>query len=286
MKVAFQYSLKDLDQEVGEAFVRGVQGCGDSGRLVRKFEKFDADVLVMVGVKSKKSWARARAAGQRTILVDRGYIRSAHYKRISVDSHEPSWWLEHAKMERERADAIGWELSPWKPLDNRALIAGSSQKYHDWYGLPHPTEYYAQVVKTLREMGMDVIYRPKPAWRDKKRIEGATFDRGERSIYEILDQASLLVTHGSASCFDAMLYGMPQIVLGNGVTAHISSRQLSEARNPIMASDEQRQQLANNLAYCQWSLKEFANGTAWRHLRRMLEEQPRDYVHADTTLPY
>lgn len=286
MKVAFQHSVKDLDTEVGEAFVQGVQACGDTARMVRKADALDADVLVMVGVKSRKSWARARAAGLRTIMVDRGYIRSPHYKRIAVDSHEPSWWLENSQMDRARADAIGWELSPWKPLDNRVLIAGSSQKYHDWYGLPNPTEYYAEVVKNLRHMGMDVIYRPKPAWRDKERIAGATFDRGEQGIYEMLEQATLLVTHGSAACFDALLHGMPQIVLGNGVTASISSRSLNEARCPRRASDEERQQLASNLAYCQWSLKEFASGKAWRHIRRMLEEQPRDYVHADSTLPH
>lgn len=288
MKVALHETLKQGEKPLMDAFRAGVLKMGDEVLSVSKHTMpTDAEVAVFIGVKSRKPWRRSLLAGQRTILLDRGYVRSAQYFRIAIDSHQPTWFLRNQRQPpgRWKTHFKDWRPCAWHagPI-RRALIAGSTAKYHLWYNMSEPTGYNTALVRELTARGIDVTYRPKRAWDGKQPIPGARYD-GQGSIYDALPAAHLLVTHGSNACFDAMLAGVPAIVLGNGVTESISSHTLDQWPDITRAEQHEREQLCANLAWCQYNIAEFASGVAWAALRGFLDQQPKDIQHADTPLP-
>jgi len=133
-----------------------------------------------------------------------------------------------------------------------------------------PTRWATKVANTLRTMtGRPIHYRPKPSWREAVPIDGTVWSAPpqEPDVYAALAGAHAMVTHGSNACFEAILAGIPVIVLGEAVAKPISSHTLDAISSPLMVSLYERRQWAANLAYCQWTMQEFASGLAWQHLR-------------------
>ncbi len=284
MKVAFLHADKEDEAELARAFIRGVRTCGDNGTVLLKLIEWehtppDVDVVCFIGAKTLPFWMAARKAGRRTIMIDRGYFRSADYFRISVDYHNPTAYVAQAKNTADRWNALGLTIAPWCETGSNVLLTGSSQKYQRWYGLPHPTVYAQSIADELARQGARVTYRPKVGWRHKTPVQGADYHaRGNKNmglrnwgIFDALKNANCLVTHGSNSCVEALLAGVPAVILGEGVTRGVSSTELSEWSNPRRADENDRLQLLSNLAWCQFRLDEFASGLAWRHLRKVLD---------------
>ncbi len=190
------------------------------------------------------------------------------YWRVAVDSHHPTATLMKTPRPDDRADTLGLTLLPWRRKGGPVVLAGSSQKYHDFYGLRHPTQWAGKVVKQIAAAmpGHPIVYRPKPSWREAVPIDGTIFSQGG-DILEVLEGAWALVTHGSNACFEAVLTGIPCVILGDAVAKPISSTTLEELPGPKLASYAERHQWLNNLAYCQWTLPEFASGVAWAVIR-------------------
>lgn len=84
---------------------------------------------------------------------------------------------------------------------------------------------------------------------------------------DALRNAHVMVTHGSNACFEAVLAGVPVIVLGDAVAKPISSTVIEEVRRPHLARARDRKQWLANLMYHQWTMPEFEGGEAWNHIR-------------------
>ncbi len=271
MKVSFWHSSKPYETNIAQAFIAGVNRLGDVGVLRSKFDtEMDGDVAVMIGVKNLKLWKTARAAGLRTVLVDKGYFRSLRHYRVSADHHQPAAYLAAAKHGADRWNALRQEVKPWRLRPGAVLIAGSSEKYHEWYWLDHPTQYAKDIIERLR--GRDLIYRPKWSWDGKCRISGAAFDNQRIGLPNSLAKSAVVVTHGSGVCVDALVAGVPGIILGDGVTRSVSSTSLDDIDSPRVPDEQQRLQLLWNVAWSQFTLSEMTSGLAWRYLRGMLDE--------------
>jgi hypothetical protein len=101
-----------------------------------------------------------------------------------------------------------------------------------------------------------------------------------KSIYQILgghaagsgDGAHALITYGSNACFEAMLAGVPSIVIGDAVMRPVSSTSLAEIERPRFASEDDRLSLLSALAYCQFRLHEIAIGAGINELKSQLRE--------------
>jgi len=171
----------------------------------------------------------------------------------------------------ERAHSLGWHAVEWKSGDT-VLLAGSSGKFHIMKGLElDPTEYAKQCVAEIRKhTDREIIYRPKPSWRDAVPIKGATFSRGTSTIEQDLAKAHCLVTYGSNACFEAVRAGVPSIILGDAVARGISSNDLVDIERPRLADAKTVQQFLNNLAWFQWSTEEFKNGKAWGFISKQV----------------
>lgn len=280
MRICFWHSDKPRERLLADAFATGARMHGDVVEL-RSLEPepvvADCDVACMVGVKSRELYRAHFSAGAHVLYFDKGYTRHAaaspvklwEYWRVALDGHHPTAKLMNTPRAGDRWDRLGLVFKPWhKRSDGHIVIAGSSQKYHDFYGLKEPTAWTKKLVAALRvETRREIVYRPKPSWKDAVPIEGTRFSSGAETIEDVLANAWAVVTHGSNACFEAVLEGVPCVVLGDAVAKPISSTNVADIENPRRASYQERLQWAANLAYCQWTMPELASGEAWAVLR-------------------
>lgn len=277
MKIAFLTSDKAREHLLADAFLEGARKHGhETEVLALQPEPFVGayDVACMVGVKSRELFQMHRAAGVPVIYLDKGYSRHKRasiagweYWRASINSHHPTARLAAADMPDDRLRDIGWEAKPWRQRGDHLVLAGSSAKYHEFYGLSDPSKWGEKTVGEIKGISrLPIIYRPKPSWRDARPIRGTTFSNPKRALAEELEGAHALVTHGSNACFEAILAGIPCVILGDGVALPISSSQIEAVKAPGLVSDERRRRWLSNLAYWQWTQAEMHSGEAWAFL--------------------
>jgi len=284
LKVVFISADKDREEALAKAFLEGVAKGGDIGEIVYKGKRdcleADGDVFCMVGVKSHKLFCEVRRAGKHVVFFDKGYFRHRgpnrtwEYWRVAVNTHHPTEYVSRAKHGRERWDRISKRRAV-KPKDWRegdyVVYAGSSAKYHSFAGLPDPTTYAQDIVNRLRKLtNRLIVYRPKPTWLAAEPVKGASFSGREESLYDLLQRAHVLVTNGSNAGFDAVLEGVPTIVLGEAITKPISSTDLRDVEKPYLASYPDRDQWLWNIAWCMFTEAEMRDGLAWQAVRPQL----------------
>jgi hypothetical protein len=279
MKVRFWTSDKPRERIVGEAFLTGAKRHGDETeiRALGQPATDDCDVAVMIGVKSRELWRAHQRMGVQLVYLDKGYDRHDRgdgsrvweYWRCAVNNHHPTAKFK-ADYPTDRLDAFGWKFKPWRTTGKHILIAGSSEKYHAFYDLKDPTDWSMKLVKQLRSVTqMEIVYRPKPSWKNAVPIEGTRFSKDE-GIDDALRDCYCMITHGSNACFEAMLAGIPSIIIGDAVMKPISSTEVSDIHKLRLASDKERRALLAFLAYQQWTMEEMLDGMAWEVIRRQI----------------
>ena len=270
MRIGFCISeLKEREKQLADNFISGLRSQSHNVDIVDKDTDISRyDLISIIGVKSMERMKEAEEKAIPYLYFDKGYSRKSGYWRVAINAHQPTDYLHTLDYPDDRRYSQGWEPRGWKNIhDGCILIAGSSLKFHNLKSLPHPTEYAKHLVSEIRKYTRrKIIYRPKPSWKEAEPIKDTQFSR-EKGINEVLPYVSTLVTFGSNACFEALLNGVPSIVLGDGVTRSISSNALHMITEPHKASKEKRIKILNNLAYCQFSPDEFKNGIAWDIIR-------------------
>ena len=277
MRVTVWHNEKTREIVLAEAIMEGLKTTGDKGEmrlLTSKKEVADADVAFMCGTKAMDLWDIHQRAGVHTIMLDKGYnrirgpARAWKYWRVAVDAHNAADYIGKAKHPSDRWDEQDIQLKPWRDRGNHIVFAGSSLKYHKFHDLKHPTDYARKIIKQIRKAtGRSVVYRPKPSWHQAVPIEHARFSKSPENITRALRGAHALVTHGSNACYEAILEGIPCVILGDGIAKSISSTSIADLNNPLMVNNKTRKRWASNLAYCQWTVAEFADGSAWQVIK-------------------
>jgi hypothetical protein len=267
---------KSREAPLCEAFVAGCRKTGDHITVrPNNGDPVPTDVAVMVGLKSIVLREACIAAGQRVLIFDKGYDRRDDWWRMAIDAHQPTDYLMTIRRGYQRAAAQGWDPKPWRENDpdRHVIIAGGGRKYYITHDLPEPVEYVSQMVASIRAAGCKrkIWYRPKPSMSDVVPVPGTSLSR-HKTIYEILDNAHALITYGSNACFEAMLAGVPSIVLGDAVAGPISSRRLDDIEDPHLAPDGGRLSLLASLAYCQFRASEISTGWAVNEIKTQLRE--------------
>lgn len=276
MRVRFFASDKPREQNLARAVVAGLPK-GWSGDIVpAQTPVSDAyDIACVFGVKMREHFAATQANGQTVLYFDKGYTRGGGPKfyRVAVNAHQPTAYLMREAMPHDRMQAL--HLVFGNHRGDSILIAGASEKYHAFMGLPDPTTWARQVIQRIRMVtDRPVIYRPKPSWRNARPIAGVEYSKG-RTIGADMQRARVLVTHGSNAGWDAVLAGVPCIALGASVAAPISTGTIGQVESLSPPQDADRRQWAANVAYCQWCTHEFQDGSAWRVLKRQIAEVSR-----------
>lgn len=279
MKIVFYIADKDRELTLAEAFRTGARQYGHKVEIVHKTlepQIVPADMACMMGVKSAPYFHACKAAGQRIGYFDKGYVRTRRsgaptwdYWRIALDAHQPTQTtLSRFKMPYDRLEALGIEPRKWRHTGLQIVIAGSSAKYHSFYGLPDPTTYAHEIIEQIRKLtDRPIVYRPKPSWRDAVPIEHSRFSPAKEKLTEVMTNAHCLVTHGSNACFEAAVWGIPSIILGDAVAKPISSTSLDDINAPFCGK---RLQWLANLAYHQFSEQEMKSGESWETITKWL----------------
>lgn len=286
MKISFYASvLKKYEMAIGHAFVKGCSHFGDRCDVlpIHEFGEVlpDTDVAVVVGIKSHSgpTFKAHLRAGRHAVYIDKGYTRirggelGTLYWRTSVDAFQPLKYLHQFGDRGDRWDALGVKIRESKQRSNRVLFAGSSQKYCSWHALGDANDYANAILdKLARYTRRELIYRPKPSWGNGRPVGGFAYSGPSVRFGEELSDMYAIVTHGSNACFEAMLNGIPSIVLGDGITKSLSSSNLKDIESLRVPSVDEVYRLASSLAYFQWTLKEMEDGTAWQTLRPLIEK--------------
>jgi hypothetical protein len=282
MRIIFWCSDKPHERLLADAFVHGARALGDECTirpLQPEVVVEDCDLACMVGVKSRETFWAHWDAKIHTLYFDKGYTRHGasgpvktwEYWRVSVDGHQPTRYLMDVARPIDRWSKLGLNFKSWRSQSKKGHIvfAGSSQKYHAFYNLSEPTRFARQLVGHLRELGCkrEIVYRPKPSWKDAVPLNDTRYSTRPRTIEDELQGAHCLITHGSNACFEALLEGVPCIILGEAVAKPISSIECSEMDSLKLVSEEERVQWFSNLAYSQWKASEFFSGEAWQYIR-------------------
>ena len=103
-------------------------------------------------------------------------------------------------------------------------------------------------------------------------IPNVEYSRPGTALQKDLDEAGICVSYTSGSSIDAVLAGVPCIACDEGnFVWPISSKNVEDINNPYLASKELVQQWLYDLSYCQWSVEEIKDGTAWAHYSKIVE---------------
>jgi hypothetical protein len=281
LRVTFWHSDKPRERVLSDAFCQGVAAAGDfceQRSLQPEIDVADCDIACMVGVKSAELWQAHVQQGRHVIMFDKGYTRHAkpgavkiwEYWRVAVDAHQPTRFVAANldKLPDDRAFPLQIVLQGWRKNGTKILIAGSSEKYHQFHKLSHPTRWAEKVVARIRELTWrEIVYRPKPSWREATPIRGTTFSGADQTIEQALADCWAVVTHGSNACFESVICGVPVIVLGEAIAKPISSTALEDLADPWLCTFKERHGWINAIAYTQWTEAEFASGLAWQTIR-------------------
>lgn len=291
MKVRFYaVETKAGEQEIAAAMVEGCRLLGDECEVVPASSYVEPDPTVQMACAfALKGHAKAildgyRAMGLRTLLVDKGMTRASTglggprgYFRIALDEFMPL-----GRIMRERRPAERWIATGIQPHRRRKLrgngpvvYAGSSQKYSDFHGLGDAQEYARDIIWRIAKQRIErpIIYRPKPSWQGASPIRGAGFSRPPETLGELLKTAHCVVTHGSHAGIDAIVAGVPAIVLGPGAARPVSATTIEALRGTLpFPTDEERFYWMAALGWWQWRVEEIADGSMWRFLREEMEK--------------
>ena len=291
MKIVFYAADKDSEGLIASAFNNGVMLHGDTAVVMSTtnydLPEMDADVAVVIGVKgkSRKIIDDYGSLGKQFIYVDKGYLRIANtfhdrlsrslYYKISVNDFQPLKYLMDLDVPTDRWDNLqskhGIELKPFKYDGEEIIWLGPSQKYCDFHHLGDATLFSERMMKRLSKLSKHtIVYRPKHSWKDAQPIQGTRFSRPPRKIEDEFVDAYALVVHGSNMSAEAIINGIPVVTLGPAIARPVSLTDIEKIENRSTPTDARRLDWLSKIAYCQWTVAEMADGSAWEHVRSLL----------------
>lgn len=270
-------------EAVARAVQVGSEKCGETSWTFGKDapQHQDAEVVIVFGIggDAKQVWDANPQA--RRILLDKPYVRNNgipmpnryHVVRVSIDAPQPLAYFQKIPRRSARWDRMKLFPKPYTiSSQNKAILFdGASNKYCLWNNLPDWPVWGQQVVDRIRQHATNpVIYRPRPSHNDApKSITGAELSEGP--IVDDLARARVVVSHGGNIGFDAVFAGVPHFAIDCSIARPISETDWSRCGIPYVPDYLVRRQWFYDVAYCQWSLDEFADGSAWRYVRECME---------------
>jgi hypothetical protein len=275
-------------QAIIAAISEGARQCGDQAEIcddVASPRHLDCDFVGLYGL-SRIDWLQFCIREQQPFLYfDKGYRRQEPERdafwRVGVNETHPTEYVSVAShndgrlTKLQKGMGLSERMRPWRASskDSPIVIASSSEKFHILHNLPPPRDWVADTIGQLRKhTNRPIFYRPKPSWGDPGPIDGSKCVVDIKHMSQLFKGCHALVTYGSYICVDAMLEGVPSIILGNGVIRDISSTDLAEVEEPRLADEDDRKQIMANLAWCQYTVGEWSSGIAWRLTKRLFIE--------------
>lgn len=254
----------------------------------------DVDVVVCFGRLGLPGAAILQACrlGQQWIYVDHAYFGRYRYIRVAVNA---LYWLPEGLPEpdwdrwREQKAALGIQIQPWREPGEWILLTGAGVMPPDWTWDGWLRHSIAQVAQATSR---PIRYRPKPSFHvpSEEAPEGTVGDPvtdeirvaeqalkatgrkwevscpARQTLAGALWDARAIVTLHSNACLDALVLGVPGVVLGQAPAKSISGTSWADLENPPRLPDPARETLFARLAGIQFTKAEIASGLPWQRL--------------------
>lgn len=226
------------------------------------------------------------------LIIETGFIRNARAEIAKQhDPRQTRWAAGWNGIKRaadycvpEDAGKTRWKALrvPPVPEDGRdphgnVLVFGQVDGGYAEIGLSMMDEYHRVITVCRAKLpGVSVYFRPHPLMR--REPWRLSHEQPLRAMGYLIDTfsdpfairtARVCITWASNASVDALLNGVPIVCLSElNVAWEVAEHDLYRIDSPGYIPQSKRQALIERLAWCQWTVEEFANGTAWRQLRR------------------
>lgn len=239
-------------------------------KMVEEYQP--SDVAVVFGVFKKmvplSKWrgkviAKQKEHGLQTVVLETGYINRGdgdeHHYAAGLNGLNGRADFRNKGMPSDRRLV---ELKPYKQGE-KIILCGQVP----WDASVDFTDHEAWLEKAVRAICLHsdrpIVFRPHP------KCQLPPFDGCEYStkpLIQDLKHAWACVSFNSNSGVEAAINGVPVFDFDDGsMTRSISTKSFSEIESPKLSD---REQWLNDLSYTQWTMQEFREGKAWRHLFR------------------
>ena len=278
MKIGIFKSIPAFTPAV-DAFCRGVEAHGlacDQFRYNVPSIEEQYDVLVCCGFEGAFRLKEAGIA-RHVVVIDACFIndyRIAEYNDRRVSSFTICYLDENnrAQYGNDNSPSDRWQLHGYQSLleewsgGDYVLLAMQAP----WDAVFRRTNTnYDDIAKQITDLGFNLRIRPHPTFK-RAVVEGyEMIDLSKESVYESCKNALATVTVTSTTSIDSLFAGTPVVTLDDRCIARpVSMHSINDLKNITYPDLEQ---WTYDLAYCQWSLEEMADGQAWHHLTPKLQ---------------
>lgn len=234
---------------VGTAFA---QGCG--GRLKPTGQLFAGPAVVHGILRGCDDIIRKCEWLQRDYYhIDHGYMRRGYYNgyfRVSKNGLQADWWSDDngSRYPADRFRTLGILPVSWRRGGTSIVFAPIASAIADLRGI-NAGDWNRSVRDEIR------------GWTDRPVI--VKEKQSDIPIGEALKDAWCLVTYSSNTAIDAILAGIPAIVLGPSAAEPVSWS-FSDIECPRYPETGP---WLNWLAYQQWTLEEMKRGECWAYVK-------------------
>jgi len=260
MKTALLLVRSGLAHHVkwADAFAEGLERHGI--RPVISTAWAPSDLLVVWGVRAQYEFELQRRYGQICVL-ERGYLGDRfEWTSVSFGGGLNGWGEFRGPSYRARFEEhFGHLFKPWRTHDaGDVLICG--QVAGDASLVDCDIEkFYVRARTAFEAQGHTVRFREHPASLASRLAP-------RRSLADDLATARCVVTWNSNSAVEAVLAGVPAVVMNRGGMAWpVAGHELALPPKP------DRTAWAHRLAWCQWREFEMRSGACWDSVGRHME---------------
>lgn len=252
---------KNNNDEYMEMFARG---CGSAPTELETWDYDSSQApLVIRGIMKHKIIKRCWEDQRPFLYIDSGYLGNRQY--VKNPRGDKIWHrvvpnnLQHntiIKRPPDRWHQLG--MSPLAPKKNgrKILIAAPDEKPCIFYNIKLE-EWLRSTVNTIKQ------YTDRPI--EIRQRDPSRQKRVSNDLQSALNDVHAVVTFNSIAATESVLAGVPAFVLAPcNAAMPVANTDLSKIDNPWYPDRHLLESWLAHLAYCQFSNKELADGTAFR----------------------
>lgn len=215
---------------------------------------------VVTGMGRLRLISKFEKIGMNYFFIDRGYLfgEKKHWLRICYNSLQ----LEQFKKIKDYSIPKKLLIKPWNHArGDKIIICPPSKKTGSFYNFD-PEEWTENVSNEIKKYSdKNIIIRKKPEIKTDRYF-------GENSLKNALKNAHCIVVFNSNAATEAIIEGIPAVVLGPAASRFISETKISNIEN-LQFPD--RENWIKNLMRNQFTKDEIGTGYALKTLKEFYE---------------
>jgi len=199
------------------------------------------------------------------------YMDSGYVGNYRSKTNPYGWKLWHriVKNDVQHKEIIDRPDDRWKrldyPIENRKqgrhiLLVTPSEKPCKFYGIDKDMWIMNTITEIKKYTDRPIVVRDK-APRTQRIV---------KTIFDDLKDAHATVTYQSIAAVESILYGVPAFTLAPTAADPVCDKDLSLIEDPTVHDKDKIYKWACHLAYGQFHVDEFKNGTAYRILKGLI----------------